>query len=382
MMSIDGNADSTTAVAIPDRDFRIDLFRGLSLWLIFFDHIPESIFNNFTLRNFGFSDAAEILVFLSGLASAIVYGRVARESGLGRAAVRAFRRGVEIYLAQIVLIALYIAEVLFFARWHERYLDDANIAIFQSAPGLTAFQALILRYTPVNIDALSLMVVLHLALAAVLPAMIRWPTAVLLCSAALNLAAHRFDWSIPAYPRGYIYFNPLDWQLLYVIAMWWALTGKLHFQLVARSRPLSLLSMAFLLFALIVTLGWRYPALQWLDPPWLSDLIYPIEKSDLAVLRLVHFLAFAFVCWHYIPSNHAVLQSRLLRPLVQCGEHSLAIFCASVLLSFAGHFLLVEVSAGLAMQILVAIGGMAIMSALAALLSRADRSGTAHPRTI
>jgi hypothetical protein len=368
--------------ATPERDFRIDLFRGLSLWLIFIDHIPESIFHRFTLRNFGFSDAAEILVFLSGLASGIVYGRVARDTGSGTAAARAFRRGIEIYLAQIVLIALYIAEVLWFAHWQERYLHDANVAIFQSAPGLTALQALMLRYSPVNIDALTLMVVLHLALAAVLPLMIRRPTTVLIGSAALYLAAHLFDWSIPAYPRGYIYFNPLDWQLLYVIAVWWALTGRDHLRSLEASRALSIVCAAFLIFALIVTLGWQYPALKRLDPQWLSDLIYPIEKSDLAALRLLHFLALAFMCWHVIPSNHTVLQSRLLRPMVQCGEHSLAIFCASVLLSFAAHFILVQVSNDFVTQSLVAAGGIAAMCALAALLVLLDRRGVAHPRTI
>lgn len=375
-------ARDLNAAVTPDRDFRIDLFRGLSLWLIFLDHIGESVFNGFTLRNFGFSDAAEILVFLSGLASGIVYGRVARESGSGRAAVRAFRRGVEIYLAQIVLITLYIAEAMFFARWQERYLHDANVAIFQSAPGLAAFQALILRYTPVNIDALSLMVVLHLAFAVVLPLMVRWPTIVLMGSAALYVAAHLLDWSIPAYPRGFIYFNPLDWQFLYIIAAWWALTSKDHFRSLKASGALSTGCATFLLLALVVTLGWRYPDLKWLDPEWLSDLIYPIEKSDLAALRLTHFLALAFVCWHVIPSNHAILQSRLLRPLVQCGEHSLVIFCTSVLLSFAAHFVLVQISNDLAAQCLVAAGGILIMSTLAALLSRLDRRGTAHPRTI
>ena len=322
------------------------------------------------------------LVFLSGLASGIVYGRVARESGPSRAAARAFRRGVEIYLAQMVLIVLYFAQALFFAHWQERYLHDANVAIFQSAPGLTALQALILRYAPVNIDALSLMVVLHLAFAPVLPLMVRRPTAVLIGSAALYAAAHWFDWSIPAYPRGFIYFNPLDWQFLYIIAAWWALTGNDHFRTLKASRVLSIGCAVFLLLALVITLGWRYPALEWLDPQWLSDLIYPIEKGDLAVLRLLHFLALAFVCWHIIPSNHAILQSRLLRPLVRCGEHSLAIFCASVLLSFAAHFVLVQISNDLAAQCLVAAGGILIMSALAALLSRLDRRGTAHPRTI
>lgn len=81
---------------LPDRDFRIDLFRGLSLWLIFLDHIPETYFNNFTLGNLGFSDAAEILVFLSGLASGFVYADVARRSGFAAASRRVLRRSFEI----------------------------------------------------------------------------------------------------------------------------------------------------------------------------------------------------------------------------------------------------------------------------------------------
>ena len=60
-----------------DRDLRIDLFRGLALWWISLDHSPETYLNHFTPKNFGFSDAAEILVFLSGLASGSVYGGVA-----------------------------------------------------------------------------------------------------------------------------------------------------------------------------------------------------------------------------------------------------------------------------------------------------------------
>ncbi|WP_407116436.1 OpgC domain-containing protein [Bradyrhizobium sp. LMG 9283] len=60
------------------RDLRIDLFRGLSLWWIYINRIPENYLNRFTPKNFGFSDAAEILVFLSGLVSGCVYGDLLR----------------------------------------------------------------------------------------------------------------------------------------------------------------------------------------------------------------------------------------------------------------------------------------------------------------
>src|SRR6476661_4159836 len=74
---------SSAAVAIPtERDLRLDLFRGIALWLIFLDHIPTNIVNWVTIRNYGFSDAAEIFIFISGYTAAFVYGRSMRERGL------------------------------------------------------------------------------------------------------------------------------------------------------------------------------------------------------------------------------------------------------------------------------------------------------------
>ena len=69
------------APAATERDLRLDLFRGLALWLIFLDHIPENIVNWFTIRNYGFSDATEIFIFISGYTAAFVYGRAMRERG-------------------------------------------------------------------------------------------------------------------------------------------------------------------------------------------------------------------------------------------------------------------------------------------------------------
>ena len=42
------------------RDLRLDLFRGLALWLIFIDHVSPDLLSWFTIRSYGFSDAAEI----------------------------------------------------------------------------------------------------------------------------------------------------------------------------------------------------------------------------------------------------------------------------------------------------------------------------------
>ena len=69
------------AVTPAGRDLRLDLFRGLALWLIFLDHIPSNMVSWITIRNYGFSDATEIFVFISGYTAAFVYGREMRDLG-------------------------------------------------------------------------------------------------------------------------------------------------------------------------------------------------------------------------------------------------------------------------------------------------------------
>ena len=65
-------------VVTTGRDLRLDLFRGLALWLIFLDHIPSNLVAWVTIRNYGFSDATEIFVFVSGYTAAFVYGKAMR----------------------------------------------------------------------------------------------------------------------------------------------------------------------------------------------------------------------------------------------------------------------------------------------------------------
>ena len=70
------------------RDIRLDLFRGLALWFIFLDHIPTNIVSWLTVRNYGFSDATEIFVFISGYTAVIAYSRMMLNDGWLRASIR------------------------------------------------------------------------------------------------------------------------------------------------------------------------------------------------------------------------------------------------------------------------------------------------------
>src|SRR5438128_8840804 len=83
--AVPAQAAPTRTLSLPVvgvRELRLDLFRGLALWLIFIDHVSPDLLTWFTIRSYGFSDAAEIFIFISGYTAAFVYGRALVDSGL------------------------------------------------------------------------------------------------------------------------------------------------------------------------------------------------------------------------------------------------------------------------------------------------------------
>src|SRR5580700_8198171 len=95
------------------RELRLDLFRGLALWLIFIDHVSPDVLSWFTIRSYGFSDAAEIFIFISGYTAAFVYGRAMLESGFVIATARILRRVWQIYLAHVFIVTIFLAEIFY-----------------------------------------------------------------------------------------------------------------------------------------------------------------------------------------------------------------------------------------------------------------------------
>jgi len=129
--------------------------------------------------------------------------------------------------------------------------------------------------------------------------------------------------------------------------------------------------------AFIVAMSWQVQLLAPLVPSWLGDIIYPISKTDLDPLRLIHFLALAYVTIWVVRADARFLAWRISRPLIWCGQQSLYVFCAGIVLSFTGHFFLIEVNNSFAAQIGVSLAGILLMVALAYLLGwyrRADRA--------
>ncbi len=362
---------SQVPAAASERDLRLDLFRGVALWLIFLDHIPENIVNWFTIRNYGFSDATEIFIFISGYTAAFVYGRAMRERGFVPSSARILRRAWQIYVAHIFLFTIFMAEIAYVAATFDNplYAEEMKILDFLKQPDVTIFQALLLKFKPVNMDVLPLYIVLLLLFPPMLLLLLRSPNLALAGSALLYALTWKFDFNLPAYPNGVWFFNPFAWQLLFVFGAWCALGGAQRLGSVLRSRIVLAVAVAYLLFAFAITLTWHFEPLERFVPTWLSDWLYPIDKTNLDVLRFAHFLALAAVTVRFIPRHWPGLKSPSLLPAIRCGQHSLEIFCLGVFLAFAGQFIITQSSGGPLLQTVISVLGIMIMIATASLLS-------------
>src|SRR5882757_9276280 len=384
-------AASAPAISLPvggERELRLDLFRGLALWLIFIDHLPPNILTWFTIRNYGFSDATEIFIFISGYTAAFVYGRAMLERGFIVATARILKRVFQIYVAHVFLFTIFLAEISYVATHFENplYTEEMGILDFLKQPDVTIVQALLLKFRPVNMDVLPLYIVLMLFLPPILWLMERKPDVTLGLSVLLYAATWEFDLYLSAYPNGFWAFNPFAWQLLFVFGAWCALGGATRMSRILISPVTLWICIAYLIAAFFVTLTWHLPQLNYLMPKRIEQWMYPINKTDLDVLRFAHFLALAAVTVRFLPRDWAGLKSPWLRPLILCGQHFLEIFCFGVFLAFAGHFVLAEISGGAWLHLIISLSGIVIMSAAAWLFSwykhSADKSASRKKGTV
>ena len=367
------NDDKRSLTPHVERDLRLDLFRGMGLWMIFLNHVPDNIVAWLTTRNYGFSDASEFFVFISGYLAGFIYGPIIRAGYFMAALKRLWTRVWQMYIAHILLFLLFIAQIARAIRKFDNpmYADEFNVRSFLEHPDVLIGQALTLRYKPVDLDVLPLYMALIAASPLVLWCLLRRPNVTLLGSVVLYICARMFDWNFPSYPPGATwYFNPVAWQLLFVFAAWCGVGGINKLKPIIESRIAQTLAVVWIAFALLIVMTWRIPFLDAMVPKWMIKLIYPIDKTDLDMLRFTHFLAVALLVSRYFPRRSEILSSKWLHPLVLCGQHSLPLFCFGVFLSFGSHWILVQYSNGLIAQFAVSFGGIAIMVAIAWLLER------------
>lgn len=362
------------------RDLRLDLFRGLANWLMFLGHVSTSVLAWFSFRNYGFSDGADLFVFISGYTSALVFGRRMIEGGFVFGTTRLLRRVWQIYAAHILLLVFYLASVHFLSNSFGApdLIDRFNVAPLMHAPVETITQGLLLRYKPLNLDVLPLYVVLMGAFPPVLWLMLRHRNWAMLGSVLLYFAARQFGWNLPSYPSGVWYFNPFAWQLLFMSGAWLALGGARTVHVLVRSRAILVIGPAYLVFAAVLTLAGLLPEFQKLLPPALFEAFNPNDKTNLAPYRFLHLAIVIMLGARFIPIDAAGLQAAIWKPLIKCGQQSLEVFAVGIYLAFIGYFILSTTSDAIVAQLLVGTAGIAIMTAVAYYRSWSKRVERTH----
>ena len=371
----DATAAPVGARKLP-RDSRVDVLRGLALIMIFIDHVPDNLLSNVTLRNFGFSDAAELFVLLAGFSAMMAYGGSFARDGVLTGLRRVLLRCLRLYLFQVGLL---VAVLLVVGTWIRHFgIEPESGAPFLHS-GLNGFRhGLTLQAQPASLNILPLYIVL-LGLFPVIYGLI-WigPIFALLASFAL-WAWVNIDPSINLTNwldgNGW-FFNPFAWQFLFVIGAVGALMLRRYDGNLPRPLWLRAAAWGYLAFALVAVAPWD----TW---GWFG--FHPIvvdapDKTVLAPLRLLNVLALAALALSSARFR-ALAERPALRLFAVCGRNSLEVFVLATMLAMICRLVFRTFGVTLTTQLLANGIGLALMIALALVLEHYRRPATAKLNT-
>jgi hypothetical protein len=350
------------------RDPRLDFFRGIGMFIILIAHIPYDLWALYIPARFGFSDATEMFVFQSGMASAIAFGSTFERHGFLMLTARVGQRIWQIYWAHVsVFIAIAALMVVFGTRPDGiTYVNSLNLDLFMQEPGPLLVSLLTLRYVPNYFDILPMyMVILALMPVMLLAARLHIGLALALM-AGLWLAAQLDLASLSAEPwsdRAW-FFNPFGWQLLF-FAGFFLMKGAIA----VPGRRLDVTLVALAVVALSVPFAW----VRWQDLHPVFQMvaleITPLtDKTDFGLLRFVHFLALAYLAVQAVGENGRYLKGRAVKVVTIVGQQSLAVFIAGMVLAQVIGFVLDQTDRGLLVQALANLSGFALLVAVAYLV--------------
>ena len=360
------------------RDGRIDVLRGLALVMIFINHVPGTAFEHLTNRNFGFSDAAEAFVMISGISAALAYSGGMERGPLWPGIAKIWRRAWTLYLVHLFLSFWAIATVL--ATWRfggsiTLALKDNFQFLFSDPYGvLIGIPTLGHQFGYVNI--LPMYAVLLLATPLLLMAGSRWPLRTLAASVALWFTAGMTRFDLPAYPLpGGWFFNPFAWQVLFVTGLLTGLAMKRGARFVPVWRPLVVLSWGFVLLA-VVWLKWDLlgnfmnRSLGWASVKGAPWLFVAFDKTYVSLPRLLHVLALAYAI-STIAGFRRFADNPVVAPLAVMGRQALPVFALGTLLSFLARAVKELVpDQSMALDLALVAAGIIAMILFAAFLDR------------
>ncbi len=357
-----------------ERDYRLDFFRGLALFCIFVDHVPNNFFADLTIQSVGVSDAAEIFILISGYTAGLVFGRAYLTRGWLASAARIYHRVWQLYVAHVFLFVLFVAMMAHTMGLlnNSIYAEESGAADFLREPDIAVVMALTLRFQPEFMDILPLYIVLLGTLPLMLALFRHVPIFALIASFALWLAVQISDQvAFSAYPGpdSVWFFNPCAWQFLFFFGAYFGARGVPGAAKLRAGGWITAAAWLVAIAGLVLRTSWTLHDYYDPIPSLFEGEIAPLlSKTNLSLLRLLNVIALAILAVTYIGPRAKWLEANWAQPVLMCGRNSLHVFCLGILLSVLGHLVLNEYFGGLLMQAAVTIAGIAIMIGVAALM--------------
>lgn len=348
------------------------------MFIILIAHVPSNWMNNWIPARFGFSDATEIFVFCSGMASAIAFGKVFRDRGWLMGTARVAFRCWQVYWAHVCLflataatmVALTASDALL-----RDYVGQLNLHPFFNDPATNLLGLLTLTYVPNYFDILPMYLVVLVMLPAVVALERLHVVAAAVAVVAIWTLAQMGLLSLPAEPWSdrVWFFNPFGWQLVFFTGFA-LMAGWLPAPPV--DRRLVMLAAAIVLVIVPLAHGPTYRDVAFLsEARW--ALVPLTGKTDFGILRYVHFLALAYLAWVAVGPRGARLTPpdgggpgrrtwrTCLAVILKVGQQSLAVFIASMYLARLLGVALDVTGRTPLNAVLVNLAGMAILVAVA-----------------
>ena len=346
----------TQRISSQQRDLRIDFFRGLSLLLIVANHIDlfsQKFYFKFSLKWLqpGFSDAAEIFVFLSGYVYGIVYFKYLNNNDFGKLYFKSFYRFVQLYFVNIFTLFIILAIYGLFKTYIDPNLIAAGgVAHFFQNPHSSSIFAILMIYAPALINVLPLYMLLLLVMPFYLKLMKKKMWLALAISFVIYLLPHFFSWlNLPAYPfasgekypwsRGWA-FNPFVWQFLFLLGMIISISLKYKDLKIPRNRILITLAIIILALSTIPRITFILQKFGMMNTNWIGKIPFTAKKT-LAPFRLIHFFSLAYLISIIFPVDHRLFKNKFAKPIIKCGQHSLEVFSFGIILTYTSYYLLI-----------------------------------------
>ena len=357
------------------RDPRLDFFRGIAMFIILIAHTPRNPLTLWIPARFGFSDATEIFVFCSGMASAIAFGRVFDNRGWWMGAARIAHRVWQVYWAHIAVffvVAAMVSAATAIGISEKNYITGLNLQRFFSDTETNLIALLTLTYVPNYFDILPM----YLAILAMVPLVMLLAERSLAAAGAfvavLWLMANFGVLSLPAEPwsERQWFFNPFAWQLVFFTGFA-LMRGWIPAPPVRREYIIA----AIVIAVITIPIAWfrirnQFPELK----EFRADLRPFTTKTNFGILRYIHFLSIAYLAWVAagVGGRHLLSAGwwgRVVKVIQKVGQQSLAVFLVSIVAARALGMVL-DVVGRDAIQVALVNGlGFAILIATAYLVA-------------